>query len=123
MDLFVYRTYDEIGYVERVNGNSAALLESWRRRSDVEDTAYLLGKPQLWIEFRFLRKASNYWTNCVRSERRAAEATGYAVPYQCVKQNDVKRNTKGHAYERLNNKMSKIDPPRGCDAEMPSIYS
>ena len=43
MDLFVYRTYGEIGYVDRVNGISAALLESWRGRFDVEDAAYLLG--------------------------------------------------------------------------------
>ena len=63
MDLFVYRTYGEIGYVERVNGISAALLESWRGLFGVEDAAYLLGKPQLCIEFRFLRKTSNYWTN------------------------------------------------------------
>ena len=47
MDLFVYRTNNEIGYVERVNGISAGLLESWRGRFDVEDAAYLLGKPQL----------------------------------------------------------------------------
>ena len=67
MDLFVCRRYGEVGYVQRVNGTPIALLESWRGRFDVDDAAYLLGKPQVCIEFRFLRKTSNYWTNCVRS--------------------------------------------------------
>ena len=42
MYLFVYRTYGEIGYVERVNGIPFTVLENWRERFDVDDAAYLL---------------------------------------------------------------------------------
>ena len=123
VDLFLYRTYGEVGYVERLHAIPDDLLTQWRDVLMVDDRAYLLGKPALRIEFRFLRKDSEYWTNYVRNERRAAEATGFAVPHQCVTQNEIRKSVKTTAYVRLNNNFSKIDPPRGCDAEWPTIFS
>ena len=60
MDLFLYRTFGEIGYVESLAGLDGDLLPQWPYVFDVDDRAFLIGKPQLRVDFRFQRKDSEY---------------------------------------------------------------
>jgi len=123
MDMFVYRTEGEVDYVARLSALSPTLIESWRGLVDVDDRAYCYTKPQLVVDFRFKRKNTKYWTNWVRNERRALEATGLLVPYQSQTQHCVKSTVKAVAYPRATVGVSRIEPPLGCNTEMPSVVS
>ena len=83
MDLFMYRTAGEEGYVAALAALPADLVESWRGVTRVDQRAICYGRARLRVEFRFLQKDGHYWGECVRGERRDRTTTGLAIPYQC----------------------------------------
>jgi len=121
VSMFVYRTLVEIDYVARLDALDAALLVAWCGREDVDERAYCYTKPQLCVDFRFIRKDSRYWTNYVRNERRSLEATGLLVPHQCTQQNNMTMAAKGRAYATAIVGATRIEPPVGCNSELPSV--
>ena len=81
VDMFVYRTRGEIDYVQNLGSITNAQLERWYSQSIIDPEAYKLPKPQIYVNFRFLKKSlSQYWREEVRQERRLRSSHGWFLP-------------------------------------------
>lgn len=121
--MFVYRTNGEVEYLRRLNVLPDILLEEWRGQSAVAPAALCFPRPQLVKEFRFSRKQGSYWTAFVRNERRSRSKYGVAVPYQCLNTFGLKGEYFQRAFPRLNQAWQRIEVPRGCNVELPPVFS
>ena len=123
MDLFVSRTRGEVPYISRLAAIPEERLESWREQVMVAQEALCFTKPQLCVEFRYIRKDSRYWTDYVRGERRARTKTGLAIPYQCTTHHLMTDEGRRAAFPRVTSGWDLIEVPRGCHAELPPVFS
>ena len=123
MDFFVYRTTGEYRYVEALVALDDEVIESWRNTAEVDQRALLMDGPQLYSNFRFLRKNSNYWKEGIRGERRARSMTGRALPYQNLCQFDITDDEVAGGWPLLTRAWGQYEVPRGCTAELPPIFT
>lgn len=121
--MFMYRTDGEVEYLRRLNALPGTLLEEWRGRSTIAPAALCLPRPQLVKEFRFSRKQGSYWTAFVRNERRNRSKYGVAVPYQCLNTFSLRGEYFQRAFPRLNQAWQHIEVPRGCNVELPPVFT
>jgi len=124
VDLWRYRTYGEIPYVENLCGISQGRLAAWRNRFVVDEHALCWHRSILPSDFRYRRRAdTDYWDTQIRLERRALSVMGRFVPYhlRCV------WNLREHARDRLAVKIpesyAELAMPHGFRFEMEPLFS
>lgn len=100
------------------------MVTFWEGRKDVDDWARSFAKPRLCFNFCYLEKANlQYWSSFVRNVRQTRAATGYAVTYQCVTQNDISSAKRLIAYAKWSFGRSLIKVPMGCYGEFPPVFT
>lgn len=113
----------ERGYVKQLAALDLSLDASWAVRIDVDDRAMCFPREQLHVDFWFLEKGfCQNWLNFICSDRRIRSATGFAVSYQCVTQNNNLSNKRMVTYANLKVGWSGIEEPTECNAELSSVF-
>ena len=119
----VCRTYTEVGYIDALNEIPAATINGWRGRLTVSQDAYVWNKSMLMAEFRYLRKDSSYWVKSVADTRRFRSRLNRAVPYECLNMFGLHDGYFLNGFAELTPQWRKLEVPRGCNAELPMIFS
>jgi len=119
----VCRTYTEVGYINAISEIPAATINGWRGRRTVSQDAYVWNKSMLLAEFRYLRKDSSYWMKSVADTRRFRSRLNRAVPYECINMFGLQDGYFLNGFAELTPQWRKLEVPRGCNAELPMIFS
>ena len=123
VDMFVFRTRGEQDYVQELSTITAAELESWRGPIRIEPAALKFIKPQLHVNFRFLKKGlSPYWKD-VRGERRLHSAYGWFLPWHINHHGNFKRVRCNQVFLTVHPEWQSIEVPRNCPVELPPVMS
>lgn len=124
LDVFQYRTKDEEEYVWRLVALDPPLVTSWVGHENVDGRAVSFVKPQLCVDFFYLEKTSSqYWLSFVRNEQLTRAATGQAVLYRCVTQNNIFSAKTMIAYVKLTVGWSRIEMWMGNWAELSPVFT
>ena len=121
--MFLVRTRGESDYFDRLVAIPDARIESWRGREIVSNDAWVWPRAQLCAEFRFIRKRGAYWRTFVKNTRRLRAKHGRAIPYQCLATFNLAPEFFRRAFCELTRFWSRIECPRGCNVELPMVFT
>ena len=89
----------------------------------VAQEAICFPKPLVRVDFRFMTKNNTYWKQFVRDEHRARVKTGMIIPYQCTAWRELNKSSCRRGFPRATPGWSRIETPRGCNDELPPVFS
>ncbi|MEM9094860.1 MAG: hypothetical protein AAGC62_07800, partial [Pseudomonadota bacterium] len=124
LDMFLFRTRGEEDYAQNLATITDEQIESWRGRSLIDPAALKFVKPQLHVNFRFIKKGlSHYWNYEVRSERRLRSSHGWFLPWHISHQMGFKHTTTKRVFPSVTEAWSDFEVPRNCPVEMPPVFT
>ena len=110
-------------YVEALCGLPAATIEGWRGAYRVDAAAECWARAVLPADFRYQRRACDYWDVEVRLERRAQSVLGRFVPYHLRCAFTLREHARDRLFVRLPQTYANLAMPHGFKIELEPIFS
>ena len=122
--MFLYRTRGEEAYVTNLGVITDNQIEAWRGQRIINPAAYGWTRPQIHVDFRFIKKGlSSYWHDDVRPERKLRSSHGWFMPWHLRHQGAFRHRYSNRVFVPVTDHWKRFEVPRNCYVELPPIFT
>ena len=120
VDLYCYRTYGEVDYVDELVELD---VTPWKGVFGVSQDALCFTRPQLRADFRYDSKSGSAYWAWVKWERRMQRNDGLLVAYHCVEYQNLRQPRRATRYPREPSRFDEVEMPTHCYVDPPPVLA